>query len=217
MNPGVRRGNEMDGQGLCPEVPMKSLQRFVDYQRVDEITATQIILDRSDTMHAPCGPKSRMWWGLQACAAVRERKRLRHPEDLLGLIIFNEQAKVVWKLMPAAQLPPLAGLASLEPCGFTSISAGLRLARTPPPDQVILITDGEHNRGEHPMAVADELKAAGAQIDVIGIGNEADLDRTMLRHLATTDRDGIVHYEFIGDLQLLSGHLMHLAERRRNC
>lgn len=195
---------------------MLSLLRFLLHE-APPITprSTMILLDRSSTMNILCRRKRRVDWGLQACDQVRGTMQRRYPKHGLGLIVFNHLAVVVQEITAAGRLPPV-DLSWIEADGYTSLSAGLRQAqpRVKAGDQILLLTDGLHNHGEDPLVAASEIKNAGVQIDVIGIGEPQDLDQTQLRQIATTDDAGVVHYRFIGDLQLLAGHLVRVTEKR---
>jgi len=70
------------------------------------------------------------------------------------------------------------------------MSVGLSIAQTEilkaksaQAKRIVLLTDGDSNTGPSPVATADEIKVAGTQLDIIGIGgspsevNEKDLKR----------------------------------------
>ena len=78
--------------------------------------------------------------------------------------------------------------------------------------RIIMLTDGEHNQGGCPLAIASRLKKAGVIIDCIGIGGSpADVDEALLKQIASQNPDGSVRYCFIGDQQQLLRKYQTLA------
>lgn len=82
--------------------------------------------------------------------------------------------------------------------------------------RIIMLTDGEHNTGGSPLAIASRLKNAGVIIDCIGIGGSpADVDEKLLKQIASKNRDGSIRYCFIGDQQQLLRKYQSLAQHIR--
>ncbi len=82
--------------------------------------------------------------------------------------------------------------------------------------RVIMLTDGEYNRGGRPLQIASELKDAGVIIDCIGIGGSPkDVDEVILKQIASKNPDGSIRYCFIGDQQQLIRKYQSLAKNIR--
>ncbi|MCK4998030.1 MAG: VWA domain-containing protein [Anaerohalosphaera sp.] len=78
--------------------------------------------------------------------------------------------------------------------------------------RIIMLTDGEHNQGGCPLAIASRLKSSGVIIDCIGIGGSpADVDEALLKQIASQNPDGSIRYCFIGDQQQLLRKYQTLA------
>ncbi len=78
--------------------------------------------------------------------------------------------------------------------GYTNMTAGLQQAADEleyaPDDtakEILFISDGQHNVGQGPQRIANELKKNDINIWTIGYG--LDADQSMLRNLATSPRD----------------------------
>ena len=111
---------------------------------------------------------------------------------------------------PAATNPSSTGAGGV--CAWGPHRANL--ASPGPMDQIILITDGEHNQGPDPVPYALEAKRAGIVIDVIGIGTPSGLDQTCLKAIASPRLDGAPRYCFIGDAHELCDKLWELAQHQ---
>ena len=82
--------------------------------------------------------------------------------------------------------------------------------------RIIMLTDGEHNMGGSPLAIASRLKSVGVIIDCIGIGGSpADVDEKLLKQIASKNSDGSIRYCFIGDQQQLLRKYQSLAQHIR--
>lgn len=80
--------------------------------------------------------------------------------------------------------------------------------------KVILLTDGRHCYGEHPLPVAERLKHNGVEISGVGIaGSPNQVDEELLKKLVSTDpTTGLPQYRFIKDAQQLISHYRCLAK-----
>ena len=82
--------------------------------------------------------------------------------------------------------------------------------------RIIMLTDGEHNTGGSPLAIASNLKNTGVIIDCIGIGGSpSDVDENLLKQIASKNPDGSIRYCFIGDQQQLLRKYQSLAQHIR--
>jgi hypothetical protein len=83
--------------------------------------------------------------------------------------------------------------------------------------RIILLTDGDYNRGGSPLQVASRLKKAGVVIDCIGIGGSPEaVNESALKEIASRNPgDGSIRYCFIGDQQELIRRYESLAHHIR--
>lgn len=82
--------------------------------------------------------------------------------------------------------------------------------------RIIMLTDGEHNRGGNAVKVANRLKDAGAIIECVGIaGSPAEVDEKMLKEIASIDEHGQPRYCFIGDTSQLIQKYESMANQIR--
>lgn len=82
--------------------------------------------------------------------------------------------------------------------------------------RIIMLTDGDYNRGGSPMKIAHRLKDRGVIIDCIGIGGSpADVKQEHLMEIASRNTDGTVRYCFLGDQQQLIRKYESLAHHIR--
>ncbi len=82
--------------------------------------------------------------------------------------------------------------------------------------RIVLLSDGQHNTGVSPVAVASRLKGAGVTIDCIGIAGRPDsVDEDLLKEIASRNPDGSIRYCFIGDSDALLKKYQDLARHIR--
>src|SRR5262249_7061717 len=104
---------------------------------------------------------------------VRAHRRKEHDGDRVGVIVFGRDARL--ESPPFEGDPPnvssLEGIVDLE-TEATDLSAALRLAQATFPEdtarRVVLISDGNENRGDAGTAAA-ALMAEGIGIDVVPV------------------------------------------------
>lgn len=127
-------------------------------------------------------------------------------EEQVGLASYNDQASEDVQLTENLAFINSA-MAGLNASGLTSISrgmdAGRRIAnRGRPPEYVertmIVMTDGQHNRGIEPRVIAHRLVADKVTIHTITFGAGADIDR--MREVATIG--GGRHYHALTGAEL---------------
>jgi uncharacterized protein YegL len=113
----------------------------------------------------------------------------------VGIVDFDDTADVIHSLDKASRL--VGRVQPIGPRGGTNITAGLeeayqilRAAEANPVQGVsflrpvvMLYSDGGHNTGPHPRAIADQIKAIG---DLVTIGFGSDADEALLMELATS-------------------------------
>ncbi len=151
-----------------------------------------LVIDVSLSMDFTDYSPSRLDGAKQAATRFLQKRVEVSPDTLVGIVTFCNHGKLV--------SPPIAireNLPLLQECvqrlstgSATNISVGLSIAQTEilkarstQAKRIVLLTDGDSNTGPSPVTTADEIKAAGTQLDIIGIGgspsevNEKDLKR----------------------------------------
>lgn len=143
----------------------------------------------------------------------------KDPEDEVGIITFDDGAKLLMGLQPISRCKQeaLQTLQSLKICGGTNLAKGLEVAehsfdwwRSEAVRRVIMLTDGN---GGSPQRIAAHLKSKGVVMDVIGIGTRArrsDVNEKLLTKIASIIA-GESRYRFLSSLEELVGHYTVLA------
>jgi Ca-activated chloride channel family protein len=146
----------------------------------------------------------------------------QEPETLIGIVDFHGEAELVTHPLPIGnhhrQL--LEFLMRLHTGSCTNIGAALQLSgrelariHSPRNPEVILLTDGDSNQGPDPVTAAEELKARGIQLDIIGIGGSpAEVNERDLKRMASV-RNGQLRYWFIESADALIKQFEALALR----
>lgn len=143
------------------------------------------------------------------------------PHDRIGLNTFNDHADVLLPLSPvgANKATIIRRLQSLKAGGGTDINEGLIAARdafdwthNDVVRRIVLLTDGH---GGHPLRTAEDLKAKGVIIDVIGIGPTPKAVKEALLKKVASVVQGELRYRFIKDHQTLVAHYTKLAEKTK--
>ncbi len=180
--------------------------------------ATVIAIDVSSSMsEAYRGAKDKLAAAKAAAITFVVTKASMSPEDHLGLVSFDDQARVV---LPCQALREhrkdlIRAVQELQIGGGTDIAAPLiearvMLAATSPDLQprVALITDGH---GGEPLDIAREMQNEGIVLDVIGIGDTPDrVNEPLLRKVASVV-DGQSRYIFIRDMRSLLEHTSSIS------
>ncbi len=82
--------------------------------------------------------------------------------------------------------------------------------------RIIMLTDGEHNGDGDPAKVAGRLKKAGVIVECIGVaGSPGEVDKKMLKRIASRDEAGKARYSFIGDTSQLIKKYESMANQIR--
>lgn len=183
--------------------------------------AVVLCVDTSGSMRATDVAPSR---SAAAAAAVRAFVDEAPNGTRIGIVAFASGAGVVQPLSDdkdavvaaIAQIPP--------PNGGTAIGDALGQAAALLPKTgkraIVLVTDGVNNAGADPLGIAQELGAAGIEIDTVGIGTNdsmqfipgtdqtASIDEEALRTIASSARG---QYARADDAGSLRGRLTALA------
>ncbi|MFG0251803.1 MAG: VWA domain-containing protein [Phycisphaerales bacterium JB038] len=142
-------------------------------------------------------------------------------DDKIGVVSFASSANTDYPLTAilsdSIKTQAKAAIASLSAGGYTAIGEGVRQAdvqldRFPgdaPGRAMIVLSDGQHNTGTHPLTVIDSLVDQDVRIFTIGFGSDAD--QSLLTEMATR-RNGSYYYAADGsDLQEIYALLLGSA------
>lgn len=176
-----------------------------------------LVLDVSPSMEAKDWKPTRLAGAQNAAKTYCARLGSEEPEARVAIISYGGRATACRSLTPAYDQPSLvSGIESMSVIGSTNITAGLQAAHkllegSPRPCQVVLLTDGEHNKGVGPRGIAGVLRQY-ATLEIVGIGGSpADVNESLLREIASAYPDGSKRYRWIGDPERLEEHFHRLA------
>jgi len=176
--------------------------------------------DISGSMSGPFGGGlCKLDASIRACITMVLEKAQLDPNDEIGLVSFNHNAYRLLDLSPlySHKQQIIQIIQSLQIDGGTDTNAGLKVSRemfdwsrNDVVRRLVLLTDGH---GGHPLRTAEDLKARGVVIDVIGVGDHpSNVDEKLLRNVASVI-DGENRYRFIKDQQTLVKHYTQLANK----
>lgn len=179
-----------------------------------------LMIDVSVSMDAEDYEPSRLGAAKKAALAFIEQLAQEEPDAHVAVVAYGSDARTVCGLLSVRDLGPIRrAIEGLTTTSATNITAGLREAldllpsRDAAVGQVIVLSDGHHNSGKKPHAIARELRQR-ATIECVGIGGSpADVDEKLLRAVASSHPDGTKRYRWIGDGAQLVQHYRRLAGR----
>lgn len=216
---GARRPNEQ----ACPQSHERYISCSVDASQWASVSNDTICIhDVSGSMTwKDCTP-SRLGASKQATETFVRKRASISPDDRVALLTFNDMARVILPLTEIRNINQILFQVSLMlAAGGTDIAEGLKAAchlfrqdtlshpATNRYRRVLLLTDG---RGGRPLKWAQQLKAEGILVEVVGVGGDPSaVDEKLLRKVATTDSEGRVHYRFFRDTESLVSHYEDLA------
>ncbi len=141
------------------------------------------------------------------------------PDDRIGIMVFDDSYRILLEPCPIRANKPamIRILQSLSEGGGTNLDrplVGVRdywdRDRDDAVRRIVLLTDGH---GGNPLRTANELKAGGVVIDVVGIGpNPREVNEKLLKRLASIVEDEL-RYRFIKDHRTLVQHYTQLANK----
>lgn len=189
-------------------------------QRMDQREQIVIVNDRSSSMGEVYDRGvTKLEAAIRASVNLVLGKYQIDPHDEVGLVIFNSCAEILLDMSSIASHKKgmIEILQTLTADNGTDINAGLIAARdvfdwsrTDVVRRVALLTDGH---GGDPLHTAEDLKARGVVLDVIGIGPQpSQVDETLLKKVASVI-EGQLHYRFVKDHQTLVAHYTQLANK----
>jgi Mg-chelatase subunit ChlD len=149
---------------------------------------------------------------------IIEREKL-DAQDEIGLVMFDDHAVLLMPPCPVGTYKRhlIQSVQSVQIDGGTDINAGLKTARKAfdwsrrdVVRRIVLQTDGH---GGHPLRTAEDLKAHGVVIDVMGVGHDPSaVNEKLLRQVASVV-NGETHYWFLKDQKTLLRTVRELSEK----
>lgn len=197
-------GDRSFGAGGYYRTPLEDLSPLSALTPDERPEATLVfVLDRSGSMQARVGPVTRLDVAREATVSAFD---LLDADSLVGLVAFDTEADTVAPIAPLTERAALEdAIRTLRAGGGTSLYPALVQARDLLADvdsstkHVIVLTDGLSQPGDFEGVLGD-LRATGATISFIGIGDGAD--RAQLANLAAT---GGGSFHMTRDIQALPG------------
>ncbi len=176
-----------------------------------------LVLDASGSMFLTDWKPSRLGAAQEAAEAFVKRLKREQPSSRVAIVAYGDKPQLFCSLTPARS-PRIINqsIRRIQGLGCTNITDGLQVAlgllsasrRT---SQVILLTDGHHNKGPSPVRIGNKLKQC-AIIESVGIGGSPrDVDETLLKRISSAYPDGTKRYRWIGDKEQLVQHFHNLA------
>ena len=124
-----------------------------------------VVVDVSPSMLESDWPPSRLVAAQDGAIRYCERLADEEPDARIAIVAYGGAARIVCPLTPAFQQEALIqAIRSIEIINATDIAAGLRAAaealrNARMNQQVVILSDGQHNMFSNPRAVARSLKA----------------------------------------------------------
>lgn len=175
-----------------------------------------LVIDASGSMRKTDWKPSRLEAAREAAKAFIKRLAEDEPEARVAVVAYGDIAVKTRELARATNYESLArGIDRISTLGWTNITSGLQLAReciapSERPVQIVLLSDGHHNRGPKPKNIAATLKQR-ATIECVGIGSRGEVDEKLLKWIASAYPDGRKRYRWIGDKEQLIKHFRNLG------
>jgi Mg-chelatase subunit ChlD len=160
---------------------------------------------------------SRLHGAIESASAYVEQLVLEDLNACVALIQYSSMAKVIVPLTSCRDSKTIHnGIKRIRTSPWTNITSGLIAAndicsKCPGTKQVILLSDGCHNKGPDPRPFSDQLRKY-ATIECVGIGGSpSDVDEELMRYIASTKQDGTKRYRWIGTKEGLMQHFRDLG------
>jgi Mg-chelatase subunit ChlD len=209
-NNNIQVGNQMSRQTL--RVSAVALPR-IGAAKSDIL----IVTDESSSMSESClGGTTRMAAAKAAAAGFANVKSKLDPMGRVGIMGFSDSVRIVLPFTSASELPKIRNATdSLSERGGTDITAGLLEAhRVFSANEVggsrfvLLLTDGQHQGTEDPVAAADGLKRIGVEIFAVGFASTASEVDPRLPQIASSGK-----YLFCDSLDQLLKQFENISQR----
>jgi len=177
-----------------------------------------LVLDASPSMEDSDWPPSRIAAAKDAAHAYIGQVARDDPQARVAIVAYSKQAKTMLGLTLVTQKRSLNdAIDRISTSSATNITAGLEAAthllrKSEGSNQILLLTDGDHNWGPSPLDLVDKLHRI-ATVECVGIGARGDVNEELLMSLASPFPDGSRRYRWIGDKARLVEHFRQVAGR----
>jgi len=177
--------------------------------------ASVLVIDVSGSMGSIFKGRSKLDWAKEAAICL---VNLTLDGDRLGLIAFSSRPKLVQDVVvvnSSVREDIIQKIKGLSEGGSTNIGDSLKLATDllsrrelrEYKKAVILLTDGMHNTGTHPLEVLGYVKEMDVKVYTVGLGEPGDIDEEVLNRIAY-ETGGLYFYAPTPDkLQEIFNHI----------
>jgi len=183
-----------------------------------------LLLDVSGSMTERDYPPSRLEAAKAAALEFLHQKLGIDPRDNVSVVTFAGAANRLCNLLnldrDRERLENTIKRISCRAWTGTAIGDGLSAAGAvlgesrSPIQRIVLLSDGQNNRGRAPQLLAEQLKKAGVIIDTIGIGDPKVVDEATLKAIAS-EIDGRLRYRHISSARELIRYFAGLSDKVR--
>ena len=207
--------------GLKKSETGRSFQK-IDFHGSRGYEVNVVVIDVSGSMDERDYKPSRLEGAKKAFNHFLDTLKERNQIVMVGLVEFSSKARLAFTPLPLSEnITKMRKAAQeLSTISSTNIGAGLlvaantiskiQLSENP---KIILLTDGHSNTGRNPKIVAGEIKSAGIQLDIIGIGGSPiEVNEPELKKMASVVNGGL-RYWFIETVPELVKRFESLALR----
>lgn len=168
-----------------------------------------IVIDVSGSMAGVDYPPSRLLAAEDAALEFLNQRSEACECNRIAVVGFGSIALPVCPLTPCSESARIAeAIRSLQLQSLTNFTSGLSAAgilfrqtlNNSAALEILFLSDGGHNSGSDPEALASALKASGVCIRTVGIGGSPrSVDEPLMRRIASLDASGQPLYRFIAD------------------
>lgn len=187
-----------------------------DERRSTERTANILIIDHSGSTEDPIGrgDSNRKIDGTKE--AVSGFLSNVPQSSYICVISFSANATVLWDMQPLGGngLKIINIVQDLEPATTTRMQDAFELAeskfRKAPSShkkRAYLLADGIEDGDSNSMPVSKRLKQQNVQLNVVGFGEDFEIDEDLLRNMASVSASGTPLYYHFTDARNLTGYL----------
>jgi Mg-chelatase subunit ChlD len=178
-----------------PQVNKSAMVRVYKSSETIERVAVVLVIDKSGSMDDRFQGMTKLSWAKKAAIKL---VNLTFDGDYLGLITFSDFPKLTQDIVIVNSTTRdiiVNKIHSITAKGSTNIGDSLKLAvdMLNKPEfkglkrAIILLTDGKHNTGTHPINVLDYIKSSGVLVYTIGLGDPnvgEGIDEDLLQKIA---------------------------------
>lgn len=167
---------------------------------VDRV-AYVLVIDVSGSMNDVFRDRTKLDWAKEASVFLLN---LTHDGDYVGVVVFSSYPRILQEVVilnPQNRVDIIEKIHGLYASGSTNIGDSLKLATDMLLNSglteiyrpvIILLTDGMHNTGTHPIDILDYVRNSGVRVYTIGLGEPRDIDEDVLKTVA--DATGGAYY-----------------------